>query len=1241
MENFTVNEISRNINPIFGLEQILYKITYPDNPQTFEDALEQVEDMLRELAVRFTSDMRIRDKIRVVFNHADFMTCIDLPFLRRDQFTPELLIESFENVIQSYKESIVNRFNRFSAQVQIQRMPSGRGRRFNPNKLPRKHKYVPKVKLNKNVINPTTLPEIQNICNNKNSIINVFNDDNFCLLRAILIGMRYSDNSPDKASYSKPNNAQIESDVRYFKKTLNLPNDGCGLGEVKQIEAYIENYCISIIDGTTHKSSNFLYKGLKNKKFIYLLYTNSHYNVISSMPAFLERSYYCNFCNMGYSNATVHNCKEMCKSCKKFECNPLANHPEIKCSKCKVTANSDLCLKRHNDIICDKRVICDKCNYIKSNRHVCTDQKYCTKCKKVVNLDHRCYITTDETKDGAFEGYIFFDYEAFQENGIHIPNLIIAYKVCKNCIDTGNMCNDFCEIFRVDNNNEFCTWLFKQKDFIAIGHNARGYDSIFINQWINESLEFFDKSPNFIRVGSKILSIEFRSVKIICSLSFLPMPLEKFAKTFDLKESKKGFFPHLFNTRENQKYIGEYPAKEFYQPNFMSDSKKNEFDEWYSKVFYKKDGSKTIFNFQNEIISYCESDVDILMKGCLAFRKIIMDQTEGIDPFRKSITIASLCHYIYRTKLMEPNTIAILPDQGYNLNEKTSKKAILWLKYVAEKNNIFLQHAKNMGEFKVGNFQVDGYDAQTNTAYEFFGCVWHGHLACNKPDTFIPFLQKTIAGINMKHTHRLSEIKKSVNVVEMWECEWDRLCKEDDSIREFCKYNHYKPPLNPRDGFFGGRTEAFSLYATNIKAKYYDYTSLYPDRQKYSKYPVGHPTIITENFSDVFEYFGFIMCKILPPNKLYFPVLPARINGKLLFTLCSTCGANKCRECTHSDEEKCLDGTWVTLEIQQAIKQGYKILKIYEVWHFEESSVYDKETKSGGLFTSYIDMFLKGKQEASGWPSDVNTEEEKENYINEYYKNEGIKLDKSKIKLNEGLRSICKLLLNSHWGRFAMATNKSQYKLITDPVEWLNLIADDQYIVQSVDFTHKNFLQVYFINSTKTFESNANVNVALAAFVTCHARLKLLEEITKIGDRVLYVDTDSMIFKSVINMYEPITGKNLGQLTDEIKDGKYIVEYVSAGPKNYAYKKDNGETNALVKGFALNHTTAKSINFESIKDIVTNDQSKKIITEQLKFSRDKVNWTNSTSIIKKTYRLVYDKRILNEDFTTLPFGWRN
>ncbi|CAF1015579.1 unnamed protein product [Brachionus calyciflorus] len=150
--------------------------------------------------------------------------------------------------------------------------------------------------------------------------------------------------------------------------------------------------------------------------------------------------------------------------------------------------------------------------------------------------------------------------------------------------------------------------------------------------------------------------------------------------------------------------------------------------------------------------------------------------------------------------------------------------------------------------------------------------------------------------------------------------------------------------------------------------KYKDFTSLYPSVQKYCPYPVGHPNIVTENFGDVRKYFGSIKCKILPPKKLYFPVLPARINNKLLFTLCQTCAVEQKKKCNHSIEERCIDGTWISLEIQEALNQGYKIVELYEVWHWEKTSVYDKATKSCGLFANYVDIFLKGKQEADGYP---------------------------------------------------------------------------------------------------------------------------------------------------------------------------------------------------------------------------------------------------------------------------------
>ena len=51
------------------------------------------------------------------------------------------------------------------------------------------------------------------------------------------------------------------------------------------------------------------------------------------------------------------------------------------------------------------------------------------------------------------------------------------------------------------------------------------------------------------------------------------------------------------------------------------------------------------------------------------------------------------------------------------------------------------------------------------------------------------------------------------------------------------------------------------------------------------------------------------------------------------------------------------------------------------------------------------------------------------------------------------------------------------------------------------------------------------------------------------------------------------------------------------------------------------------------------NQNKKIPVDQLKFVKNKKQWTIKTNIEKKNYGFVYDKRALFEDLTTLPFGY--
>ena len=61
----------------------------------------------------------------------------------------------------------------------------------------------------------------------------------------------------------------------------------------------------------------------------------------------------------------------------------------------------------------------------------------------------------------------------------------------------------------------------------------------------------------------------------------------------------------------------------------------------------------------------------------------------------------------------------------------------------------------------------------------------------------------------MKKAHYLKN--KGYRVVEMWECELDKKLEEDEEMKLY--FDEYKivDPLNPRDAFYGGRTNAAKL----------------------------------------------------------------------------------------------------------------------------------------------------------------------------------------------------------------------------------------------------------------------------------------------------------------------------------------------------------------------------------------------------------------------------------------------
>ena len=83
--------------------------------------------------------------------------------------------------------------------------------------------------------------------------------------------------------------------------------------------------------------------------------------------------------------------------------------------------------------------------------------------------------------------------------------------------------------------------------------------------------------------------------------------------------------------------------------------------------------------------------------------------------------------------------IGIVPNEGYRRKDRQSAMAIRWLMWVAHSQGVEIQHAKNQGEKRIGQYKADGYCLQLNKVYEF-----QGMLLLVKTITFLQELTGTL-----------------------------------------------------------------------------------------------------------------------------------------------------------------------------------------------------------------------------------------------------------------------------------------------------------------------------------------------------------------------------------------------------------------------------------------------------------------------------------------------------------------
>ena len=225
---------------------------------------------------------------------------------------------------------------------------------------------------------------------------------------------------------------------------------------------------------------------------------------------------------------------------------------------------------------------------------------------------------------------------------------------------------------------------------------------------------------------------------------------------------------------------------------------------------------------------------------------------------------------------------------------------------------------------------------------------------------------------------------------------------------------------------------------------------------------------------------------------------------------------------------------------------------------------------------------MKIKQEASGWPEWVGDDETKrQQYIREYY--EGIHLEYDKIEHNPGLRALTKMMLNSMWGTFGQRLHRNQVQTFDNPQAFNRFLDTVNMEVRHVSVINEQMVEVHYQYRKEEIPVSPNLNILVACFTTCWARLRLYEALQLLGERVLYYGTNSVIYLEELGQPNPPLGDYLGEFTSELDDDDYIVEFVSGGPKNYGYKTKNGKVECKVRGFRLNRESKTQLNYDVMR----------------------------------------------------------
>lgn len=390
-----------------------------------------------------------------------------------------------------------------------------------------------------------------------------------------------------------------------------------------------------------------------------------------------------------------------------------------------------------------------------------------------------------------------------------------------------------------------------------------------------------------------------------------------------------------------------------------------------------------------------------------------------------------------------------------------------------------------------------------------------------------------------------------------------------------------------KDCYFGGNTNLRRVWleltpeqkAAGGEIRARDVVSLYPSAMYNHLFPTGKLTLHeftpdnqpSEEF--ILQSHGAMRCWIRWPSTRpppFHPVLRRIRDGKLCCSL----------------EEPTEASTHTMAMIHAAIEQGYEIGDV-EWMVVAEDPIFH-------LFNEYIAKFLALKTLNGGLPDSLKKDQSDEfarEWMRRAEETSGMKVDainaeelRAAFKKNSGLKSLAKLLLNSLYGKFGENPFRNTTTFASDPDTIEELIGGrDEFI----DVFHASETLTGVVTRNTAYPSRPlkTASVLIAAYVTDYGAIALNKGLEKLGENVLYHDTDSVFYYWQPGYPDIEIGEHLGEWSDDLEGAKPDA-FVAIAPKSYALMKREGEKEKLIKirmkGITITHENAQRLTWDQL-----------------------------------------------------------